>query len=201
MPHYQLLEEELDRAIERLYRDSEKHKRFHRLLRYAMFGLTALSTVLASTGAFSETYREHMLLAVVITTAIAGVVTSIEGIQKPGDLWLHERRTHYELVDLRRELLFTAKEATETQLWQMFYRMQTVLSASVSSWAKLKPVKESDADSSHDKKAALRLAVKGGAPPSRATGTNGISPGAASDADSTLVRISAPVSGRSRGPG
>ncbi len=195
MPHYQLLEEELDRAIERLYRDSEKHKRFHHLLRYGMFGLTALSTVLASAGAFSVAYREYMLLAVVITTAVAGVVTSIEGIRKPGDLWLHERRTHYELVDLRRELLFTAKEATETQLWQMFYRMQTVLSASASSWAKLQPGKKSDADISHDAKAALRLTVKGGAPPPRVIGPNGMSGGAASDADSTLVRMT-PVSNK-----
>lgn len=194
MPQYQVLEQELDNVIARLYKDSEKHKRFHRRLRYTMFCMTALSTILASAGAFSANYRELLLMAVVITTAVASLVTSVESIRKPGELGLHERRTHHELVDLRRELLFTAKEATETQLWQLFYRMQTVLNASVAGWAKLKPEQESDSDAREHESVPLRLAVKrrdqasANLMPQVVTGR-----GVAADTDATLVRMTPPA--------
>jgi uncharacterized protein DUF4231 len=139
MEQHEVLEQELNCAIKRLHEDSQKHKRLHRRLRYATFGLAALSTILASAGAFSEHYRESLLMAVVVTTAVAGLVTSVEGTRKPGELWVHERRTYYELVDLRRELLFIASRATDAELTQLFNRLHAILSVSAASWAKLKP--------------------------------------------------------------
>lgn len=165
MQPYEFLKQELDRAVKQLRDDSDKHKRLHRHLSYATFVLTALSTVLASAGAFSERYREYMLLAVIATTAVAGLVTSVESLRKPGELWIHERRTHYELVDLRRELLFIAPNATESQLAQLFNRMQAILSVSAASWSKLNPGDEAASTVVPQALTSPRLMVKRSEPP------------------------------------
>lgn len=160
MEPHDLLKQELDSAIQRLHRDSVKHKLLHRRLHYALFGLTALSTVLASAGAFSEAYRQYLLVAVVVTTALAGLLTSIEGARKPGELWVHERRTHYELVDLRRELCFVSSRATESDLAQLFDRLQAILSVSAVSWARLNPTDDNRGSGPAEATGPTRIVLK-----------------------------------------
>jgi hypothetical protein len=67
----------------------------YRKLRYWVFGLTSSSTVLASVALGFAKLQPIMSLVVVSTTAAAGVVTCIEGVRKPGELWILERNVFY----------------------------------------------------------------------------------------------------------
>jgi Protein of unknown function (DUF4231) len=134
---------ELKNQIGHFEEESNKHRILYRRYRYLLFGLTAASTVLASAIAMRDDLRTTISLVVVGANALAAFVTSVEGIRKPGELWIMERRVLRSLQDLKRDLDFhDAESLTEPQSEEYFNRMQAILSSSLESWSKqVQPIK------------------------------------------------------------
>ena len=102
---------------------------------YAVFALTALTALVGSLALWaSSDYQTCLNTAVVATSAIIGLVTSIEGIRKPQELWILERNTYYSLRDFEREVKYNGHNMTDTQLDQLFQEIQRLLSASKEKW-------------------------------------------------------------------
>ena len=139
MKKVDMLLKELDNRIAHFDKESTKHKDMYRRLRVAVFCLVAISTVLAAVA--SEFVHHHLSpefvrFLVVVSTALAGVITSIEGMRKPAELWMLEPSTLYALRDLRRELEYaTAEPIAEPNMDYYFQRMQGILAASGEKWA------------------------------------------------------------------
>lgn len=130
-----ILKNELAAAIGWFHAEADKHKRLYRQYRYMVFTLTALATVLAAAGsAVPESYRPSMNVLVVVVTATSGVVTALEGLRKPGDLWQNERSFEYALLDLQRDLVFRSAEDASFEPSEHFDRLQEILRASGDKW-------------------------------------------------------------------
>jgi hypothetical protein len=132
----EFLRSELTASMKRFEEDSIDHKNLHRRLRYLAFALTALATTLAGAAiAFPEAHTATSL-AIVVVTASLGVVTSIEGMRKPAELWIHERTTLYALKDLERDLTFWCDREVidRAEIEARFARLQAILGASADNW-------------------------------------------------------------------
>jgi hypothetical protein len=113
------------------------HKKLYRNFRYVVFGLTASSTALAGLALALQQYRGAINVAIVFTTASIGVVTSIEGLRKAGELWIHERTVYYSLRDLERDLGYrSAEEADPFVVDDIYQRMQEVLGSARDRWSR-----------------------------------------------------------------
>ncbi len=137
MERRQFLLKQIDDKITSFQRESTRHKHFHRRMRYAAFGLTACSTVLASLALTYPAIQAELNLGVVLVSAGLGVVTSLEGLHKASDLWLHERGMFLMLLDLKRELEFEypADAAPNEHLEKKYFdRLQRLLTVSSEKW-------------------------------------------------------------------
>lgn len=135
MSKHDYLQGELDGLIERFDAESNGHKRMYRRCRYAIFLLTACSTVLASLSLNLPDLQSQFSLAIVIISATVGAVTSFEGLRKPAELWVHERAILYSLKDIKRELEFqTAEQEGRVSLDAFFDRVQSVLKGAGDKW-------------------------------------------------------------------
>jgi hypothetical protein len=155
MHRRQFLLKQIDDKIEVFQRESTRHKHFHRRMRYAAFGLTAASTVLASLALTYPVLQAELNLGVVLVSASLGVVTSLEGLHKASDLWLHERGMFLMLLDLKRELEFEypADAAPNEQLEKKYFdRLQRLLTVSSEKWKS--EIARNSADSAKDDGAA-----------------------------------------------
>lgn len=124
----------LDAHIKLFDGESKKHKRLYRALRYMVFGLTAASAVLAGAAAAGQIGQWSNVL-IICASALIGLVTSIEGLRKPSELWIHERGIYHALHDLKREVEFEAAgNITEQVIEQYFERLQNILSAGSERW-------------------------------------------------------------------
>lgn len=138
MPAIEVLREELDRSIDRFDRESTKHKKLYRRLRYLVFGFTGLSTVLGGLAAAEVFEARVTSLAIVVATTLASVVTSVEGLRKPAELWIHERTIFTALKDLQREVEFSAAEGPDDdEVARQFERLQGILGASSEKWSRV----------------------------------------------------------------
>ncbi len=130
-----LLISQLDELIARFGEDSTKHKNQHRRLRYAVFALTAGSTLLAGVALQAPGASSEIALAILALSAASGLVTSIEGVRKPAELWVHERATFLALKDLRREVEFSTNDASSFETLETYFqRMQSLLGDSARKW-------------------------------------------------------------------
>jgi hypothetical protein len=129
--------QQLDDRVASFKSDSEKHKMLYRALRYSVFIFTAISTLLAGFAITFSEFSLYMNLTIVFVSASIGVITSIEGIRKPAELWIHERSTYYALLDLKREAEFKLDESSSAEMIEeLFFRMQKILEASGEKWSK-----------------------------------------------------------------
>jgi hypothetical protein len=118
-------------------KESKAHKRLHRRLRYLVFAFTAVSTALAGLALAMPEIQKPINIAIVLVTASIGLVTSIEGLRKPSELWIHERTIYYSLKDLQRELQFHGDEGPEQKFADdVFDRMQIVLGSARDRWSR-----------------------------------------------------------------
>jgi len=131
------LREELLAQIESFKVESNKHKHMYRSFRYAVFLLAAASAILGSIALTFPASQQGANLAIVAITSLVGVLTSVEGLRKPAELWIHERTTYYALKDLLRELEYRAAQSiSENEVDQIFHRMQSILGASNEKWSR-----------------------------------------------------------------
>jgi hypothetical protein len=132
------LRAELKTQIARFKKESDKHKGIYRTLRYTTFGLTGAATLLASAALYFTASQEWLNLAVVLATALAGVATSIEGLRKPSELWIHERNIYYALKDLERDMNYVASAPDGLDVKAVdgyFNRVQQILTSSTEDWS------------------------------------------------------------------
>jgi len=131
------LQRQLAVQIERFDRESSRHKRMYRRCRHLVFGLTACSTALAGLALALPAHQATINIAVVLATTAIGVVTSIEGLRKPAELWIHERKTFAMLKDLERDLQYRlAAGCDAAALDILFDRMQAVLATAGDQWSR-----------------------------------------------------------------
>jgi hypothetical protein len=106
-------------------------------MRYIIFGLAALSTILAGIAVGSEAIQYYLNIGIVVTTASISVVTSIEGLRKPSELWIMERNLFYSLKDLKREFEFHLEANRDSiSVEKYFDQMQTILNSAGEKWSK-----------------------------------------------------------------
>ncbi|UCV04935.1 DUF4231 domain-containing protein [Dechloromonas denitrificans] len=131
------LQNQLEQKIKGFRDDSAQHKALYRNLRYLVFVLTAISTLLAGLALKFPELGSSINVAIVFVSATVGVVTSIEGLRKPAELWIHERTTYYALMDLKREVEFELDtNSSPEMLGRYFFRMQEILGASGEKWTR-----------------------------------------------------------------
>lgn len=129
------LKNELAELIVKFKKDSNRHKKLYRILRYVALVLTGLATVLSSVALTKIDIRDLLNIAIVIATASAGVITSIEGLRKPAELWIHERNILYALTDLQREMNYNAASTGSVDnIDNYFARLQQILGSSQEKW-------------------------------------------------------------------
>ncbi|WP_374327182.1 DUF4231 domain-containing protein [Azonexus sp.] len=135
MDKQQFLLDQLADKVKVFKAESEKHKRLHRRLRYAVFLLTSLSALLAGLALKFPESAAAISVVILLVSAGTGVLTSVEGLRKPAELWIHERMTYYALMDLQREAAFVLDEASPPELLEKyFFRLQEILGASNDKW-------------------------------------------------------------------
>ena len=150
---------ELEACIKAFDRESTRHKQLFRRLRYIVFGLTACSSALAGLALAFPKIQTGTTVGIILTTAAIGIVTSVEGLRKPSELWIHERTIHYSLLDLQRALgYYLAADSTNPEESEptspmdtnaYFERLQSILGSSQDKWsrdiaARTPPVERSD---------------------------------------------------------
>ena len=127
--------DQLEQKIIGFKDDSKQHKSLYRTLRYAVFILTSISAVLAGLAIKLPEFSSTISVAIVLVSAAVGVITSIEGLRKPAELWIHERTTYYALMDLKREVEFKLDENSSPEMIEKyFFKMQELLGASGEKW-------------------------------------------------------------------
>ena len=132
-----LLAKQLEDHIAWFGKESKSHKLLYRRLRYIVFIMTACATTLAGVALAMPETGGLVNLGVVITTAVIGVVTSIEGLRKPGELWIHERTLYYSLKDLQRELDYRTSDPDAPDVADdVFNRMQEILGSARDRWSR-----------------------------------------------------------------
>lgn len=135
MSKREYLLEQLNAKIADFKDASASHKSLYRRLRYSVFFLTALSALLAGTALKCPEFNAGISLTIVLVSAAIGVVTSVEGLRKPAELWIHERTTYYALTDLKREAEFKIDEDSPPEVIELyFFKMQEILGASGEKW-------------------------------------------------------------------
>lgn len=135
MDKRQFLLDQLADKVKVFKAESEKHKRLYRRLRYAVFLLTSLSALLAGLSLKFPESAAAISVVILLVSAGTGVLTSVEGLRKPSELWIHERMTYYMLMDLQREAAFVLDEASPPDLVEKyFFRLQEILGASNDKW-------------------------------------------------------------------
>ena len=131
------LAKEIAKNIEWFDKESTLHKRLHRKLRYSVFGLTALASALSGVALAMPDIQIPMNVAIVLATVDVGVVTSIEGLRKPSELWIHERTILYSLKDLERDLNYRSNGQVDLAVEDDVYdRLQQVLGSARERWGR-----------------------------------------------------------------
>jgi uncharacterized protein DUF4231 len=134
---YERLLAEVQKESARFDKESTKHKKLYRWLRILALSLTAVATILGSATLVAPAADKAIGFAIVIVTAVAGVIGSIEGLRKPSELWMIERNIFHTLNDLRREIeYFGAEGVNDERLDRYFTRLQDILYSSSQKWSR-----------------------------------------------------------------
>lgn len=131
---------EIEKLIGYFDAESTRHKLLNRRLKSLLFFLTGGATILSSAAlTFAPDHSiglgTWLNFGVVLVTVGASVVSSIEGLRKPGDLWIHERNIFHALGDLKRKLEYELSGGGFIQVDEYFIQMQNLLAASREQWA------------------------------------------------------------------
>ena len=136
MKGIEFLNKELDAQIARFDKESQKHKEIHRNNKYAIFVLTALSSILAGIAVGSESWQYYLNISIMVTTAAVGVANSYDELRKPGKMWTLERNIFHSLKDLKRKLAFDLEKGEEVSAQKYFDRLQAILNAAGKKWSR-----------------------------------------------------------------
>lgn len=124
----------LDEKINELGKEANRHKDLYRRLRYGLFSLSGFSAVLAGVAAQSPDHSNQINLLILVLSSLAGLITSVEGVRKPAELWILERTTYNALLDLKREVEYQFCQAKGVDIDLYFKQMQGILSGAGNQW-------------------------------------------------------------------
>lgn len=125
----------LEKNIKHFDDESTRHKNLYRMLRYIAFTFSAGSTILAGIALAFSDYQTNLNVAILLTSAAIGVASSIEGLRRPHELWVHERSVLYDLRDVERDLEYHSKDPSRpVPVDELYARMQAILQASRDRW-------------------------------------------------------------------
>jgi hypothetical protein len=124
----------LDEKIDELGKEANRHKNLYRGLRYSLFSLSGVSAVLAGVAVQSSDHSNQINLLILVLSSVAGLITSIEGVRKPAELWILERTTYNALLDLKREVEYQFCQANGVDVDLYFKQMQAILSGAGNQW-------------------------------------------------------------------
>ena len=148
MAELDFFKSELDKQIALFDKESTKHKKLYRNIKYYIFAFTALSTFLAGIAMANEDIQIYLNAGVVFFTAAIGVANSVEGLRKPSELWILERRLYHSLLGLKRSLEFEhSKPGSQVDVNEYFETMQELLDAAGEKWTRQIKKKVSSKDS------------------------------------------------------
>ena len=133
----EVLMEEVKSLIGHFEKDSTRHKKLYRKLRYAALILTGSATIMSGAALTLSGWEAVLNLAVVVVTATAAVIASVEGIRKPAELWIQERSTLHALKDLKRRIEFENAPSDEMEKSEEhFSDLETILRSAAEKWSK-----------------------------------------------------------------
>ncbi|MEE2730057.1 MAG: DUF4231 domain-containing protein [Pseudomonadota bacterium] len=129
--------QEIEDKIGQFKKESNKHKRMHRGFRYCAYVFTGALTILSGCNLFFEDPEQTLSIVVLVVSACASVVASIEGLRKSDELWHHERMVYLSLLDLKRKLEYSlhGSSVTEVEVDAVFEEFQALLSQSRDIWS------------------------------------------------------------------
>jgi hypothetical protein len=137
MAEIDFFKKELNNKIEHFRIHSKRHKSLYRNIRYVIFLLTGVSTVLAGIAIGSADIQQYLNIGVVIVTAGIGGLSSFEGLRKPSELWIMERNLFHSLTDLKRSFEFDlSKDEKNVDVQKYFDFMQILLNSAGEKWSK-----------------------------------------------------------------
>jgi hypothetical protein len=120
-------------------KEADKHKRMYRGMRYGLFILSGFSALLAGMAAANISPfldGNSINLLIIFISSLSGVITSIEGLRKPAELWILERTTHRALEDLKREVEYRfCQQGDDLNIDPYFRRLQDILSGAGDKWS------------------------------------------------------------------
>ena len=125
---------QLQAKIEHFNTDSTKHKHMHRRFRYAIFFLAGLTSVLSGVALSFSSLQTDINVLIIVVGAAAGIITSIEGVRRPQDLWLMERNVYYALLDLKEDFEFELAGSALVDVDSYHNKMQQILNSSKEKW-------------------------------------------------------------------
>lgn len=136
---------QIDEKISRFEQESSKHKKLHRKFRYSVFFLAAFTSILSGLALSYSDFQVQLNFAILVIGAVSGVVTSLEGMRRPFDLWIMERNVYYSLLDLKEDYEYQSSDNDEDITDDYHRQMQELLNASKEKWTKKLKVEEKGA--------------------------------------------------------
>ena len=116
--------------------ESKEHKYLHRRFRYSIFMLAGLTSVLSGLALSFTNIQVEINVVIIVVGALTGIVTSIEGVRRPQDLWLMERNVYYALLDLKEDYEFEMAGQQPVNVDSYHNKMQQILNSSKEKWFK-----------------------------------------------------------------
>lgn len=147
MNQIEILQKLLQNDIDRLDRESQRHKRIYRNFQTLIIALTATASIVAGSGLIlPERAGKSVQFSIVCLTALSAGVTSWLEMRRARELWQHEREIYYALVDIQREVSFfgTYKNLSEADIEDYFRRASVILGSSAQKWSRIQARKTTD---------------------------------------------------------
>lgn len=135
-----VLQSSLTIEIDRLDKESTRHKHLHRRGQTGVIILTSVTTIVAATALIVSAERaKYVQFAVVCLTAVSAGLASWNEMRNARRLWQHEREVYYTLVDIRRELNFvaTTRGLGTNDLDRFYGKIAGALGSSSQKWARI----------------------------------------------------------------
>ncbi len=127
-------------------RASSHHKLLYRIYRYILIAFVAITSISSGLALSFDWLQTELNIVILVVGALSGVVTSIEGMRQPLELWRIERNTYYSLLELKEKYECLTADSSQEDINYYHQRMEEILNASKKTWNETKDRKDSGAD-------------------------------------------------------
>ncbi|MCP4270132.1 MAG: DUF4231 domain-containing protein [Candidatus Brocadiaceae bacterium] len=127
-------------------RASSHHKLLYRIYRYILIAFVAITSISSGLALSFDWLQTELNIVILVVGALSGVVTSIEGMRQPLELWRIERNTYYSLLELKEKYECLTADSSQEDINYYHQHMEEILNASKETWNKAKDREDSGAD-------------------------------------------------------